>query len=387
MLECLNGVVEAVGLDFVLREVYKHSAENKNPKSANEILAWVGTAIEDFGIQGALATTRSTQHTASTHSQLHTRSGPPAPVDIKLLVDFIKLSLENSNSMVRSAATKALTKVFILVGESIKEHLADVKPALMTTIDKEFTKYANAKPDPPTKFYRQKEAVVPVEEAEEVVPEVQAEEKPKAVAAAAAPSKGRVAPATDDSWVEGAVDEYDNEEAQEEQSKPARADINPLLTPQLLAELADPKDWKLRKEALDKIRRILSEADMRVQANCLANLMPRLGARMKDTNKNLVLYTVKLLGILATAVGQEIEAHVKTTVPLILANYTDQKQTMRDTVTKALDQWAAEVGAESLMPYFPQAVVIESSAARKDALAWLVAHKQDLGTCLNSLLL
>ena len=51
-LECLNGVVEAVGLDFVLREVYKHATESKNPKAANEVLGWITTAIEDFGIQG-----------------------------------------------------------------------------------------------------------------------------------------------------------------------------------------------------------------------------------------------------------------------------------------------------------------------------------------------
>jgi hypothetical protein len=58
-LECLNGVVEAVGLDFVLREVYKHTAESKNPKAANEVLGWVSTAIEDFGIQGTTISTPS----------------------------------------------------------------------------------------------------------------------------------------------------------------------------------------------------------------------------------------------------------------------------------------------------------------------------------------
>ncbi len=53
-LECLNGVVEAVGLDFVLREVYRHATESKNPKAANEVLSWITTAIEDFGIQGTV---------------------------------------------------------------------------------------------------------------------------------------------------------------------------------------------------------------------------------------------------------------------------------------------------------------------------------------------
>jgi uncharacterized protein YbjQ (UPF0145 family) len=118
---------------------------------------------------------------------------------------------------------------------------------------------------------------------------------------------------------------------------------------------------------------------MRVQSGCLALLMPKLNARLKDTNKNLVLYTVKLLGLLATAVGREIEGQMKLTVPLVLANYTDQKQTMRDTVAKTLDQWAAEVGADAFVPFFPAAVAIESTSARKDALTWLVAHKQELG--------
>jgi cytoskeleton-associated protein 5 len=320
-------------------------------------------------------------------------------VDVKLLVEFVKTLLEHSNAMVRSSATKTVTKIFTFVGEAIKEHLGDVKPALMTTIEKEFAKYANAKPDPPTKFYRQKEAVVaPIEEEEEEEPEPEpVAEEPAAVelvepapasvrtTTSAAPSRAtsRPAPAAgpapvDDGWVEGSIDEYDDGQ-QEENAPPARADVTPLLTPALFAELADPKDWKRRKEALDKIRRILSEANMRVQSGCLALLMPKLNARLKDTNKNLVLYTVKLLGLLATAVGREIEGQMKLTVPLILANYTDQKQTMRDTVAKTLDQWAAEVGPDAFVPFFPPAVAIESSSARKDALAWLVAHKQDLG--------
>ena len=320
-------------------------------------------------------------------------------MDVKLLVEFVTTLLEHSNAMVRSSATKAVTKIFTFVGEAIKEHLGDVKPALMTTIEKEFAKYANAKPDPPTKFYRQKEAVVtPIEEEEEEEPEpepvaeepaaVELEPAPTSVRAttAAAPSKtaSRPAPAAalasvDDGWVEGSIDEYDDGQQQEENAPPARADVTPLLTPALFAELADPKDWKKRKEALDKIRRILSEANMRVQSGCLALLMPKLNARLKDTNKNLVLYTVKLLGLLATAVGREIEGQMKLTVPLVLANYTDQKQTMRDTVAKTLDQWAAEVGADAFVPFFPAAVAIESSSARKDALTWLVAHKQELG--------
>jgi siderophore synthetase component len=84
-------------------------------------------------------------------------------------------------------------------------------------------------------------------------------------------------------------------------------------------------------------------------------------------------------------VGKDIESQMKNTVPLILANYTDQKQTMRDTVAKTLDQWAAEVGADAFVPFFPAAVAIESSSARKDALAWLVAHKQDLGMTSDTL--
>ncbi len=85
-------------------------------------------------------------------------------MDVKLLVEFVKTLLEHSNAMVRLLATKAVTKIFTFVGKAIKEHLGDVKPALLATIEKEFAKYANAKPDPPTKFYHQKEAIVtPIE--------------------------------------------------------------------------------------------------------------------------------------------------------------------------------------------------------------------------------
>src|SRR5687767_11183566 len=59
--------------------------------------------------------------------------------------------------------------MFVYLGESLKEHLTEVKPSLMSTIDKEFEKWANAKPSPPTRTVRPTAPrMVEVEEMEEI---------------------------------------------------------------------------------------------------------------------------------------------------------------------------------------------------------------------------
>ncbi len=265
-MECLNSMAEVLGPDFVIAEITKHAAENKNPKVAIEALNWIASTVEDFGLEG-----------------------PPAPVDLPKMMIYVRVQLESSNNMARSAAVKVVCKLFLFLRESIRDQLSEVRAAVMTTVDKEIAKYANAKTPEPTKTY--KPNVLPLEEvdaAEDIDKnaEVECNEQVQTN-----PSQNKAA----DDWVDGAVDVYEDEPA-----PPERVDITPQLTPQLFNELGHAKDWKMRKDALDKIRKILSDANMSIDGNALGILMPKLCARLKDINKNLVLYTIKLLGLVGT---------------------------------------------------------------------------------------
>jgi hypothetical protein len=63
-----------------------------------------------------------------------------------------------------------------------------------------------------------------------------------------------------------------------------REDISKQLTSKIIAEFKD-KDWKVRKEAPEKIIEILKAAKMRIEPNGLGELMDCLKSGMKEANK------------------------------------------------------------------------------------------------------
>ena len=48
--EALTAISEAVGPQFVMAQLHKRAAGNKNPKVLSEALAWIADAIPEFGL-------------------------------------------------------------------------------------------------------------------------------------------------------------------------------------------------------------------------------------------------------------------------------------------------------------------------------------------------
>ena len=70
---------------------YDPLSKQKAPKVLADALVWVNTAITEFGIAG---------------------------LSLRALIDFLKLTLQNSNASVRSSATKALVTLKLYAGSS-----------------------------------------------------------------------------------------------------------------------------------------------------------------------------------------------------------------------------------------------------------------------------
>jgi cytoskeleton-associated protein 5 len=113
-MKCLTSFSEAVGPGFVFERMYKIMKEHKNPKVLSEGLAWMVSAVEDFGV---------------------------ALLKLKDLIDFCKdTGLQSSAAATRNATIKLMGVLHKFVGPDIKAFLSDVKPALVSALDAEYEK-------------------------------------------------------------------------------------------------------------------------------------------------------------------------------------------------------------------------------------------------------
>jgi hypothetical protein len=62
-------------------------------------------------------------------------------------------------------------------------------------------------------------------------------------------------------------------------------------------------DWKVRKEAADKVEEMCKAANMRIQPVGLNELMDNIKQRMVDPNKAVLKQYIQLMGILVEALG------------------------------------------------------------------------------------
>lgn len=79
------------------------------------------------------------------------------------------------------------------------------------------------------------------------------------------------------------------------------------ITSEIIEELAD-KNWKVRKEALEKVQGILKEAKFITPS--LGELPEGLKLRLGDSNKILVTTTLNICATIATAMGPNVKQHV-----------------------------------------------------------------------------
>ncbi|KAL5994649.1 Protein MICROTUBULE ORGANIZATION 1 [Asimina triloba] len=306
-MKCLTAFSEAVGPGFVFERLFKIMKEHKNPKVLSEGLTWMVSAVDDFGV---------------------------SHLKLKDLIDFCKdTGLQSSAAATRNATIKLIGALHRFVGPDIKGFLADVKPALLSTLDAEY-------------------------------------EKNPFEGAAAAPKK-TVKVSDANLSVSGAG--FDGL---------PREDISGKVTPTLLKNLGSP-DWKVRLESIELVNKILEEANKRIQPTGTGELFGALRGRLCDANKNLVMATLATIGGIASAMGPAVEKSSKGILSDVLKCLGDNKKHMRESTLNALDSWVAAVqldkmvaAVRKLVPYITAALVDTKLGAegRKDLFDWLSKH-------------
>ena len=292
------------------RAAYEAFGKLKAPKAQADSIAWVETAIRDFGLDG---------------------------IAVRQLIEYLKTGLKSTNAAVRTSATKALVTVKLYVGADIKALVADLNPALLTTIEVEFAKVDGETAPVPTRTCAD---------------------------AAVAPTKGGKGKAA-----ASAVDDLF-----------PRVDLEKLLPAGVAASCNDP-NWKTRKEALEQVQALL-DANKRLlpnigvydshrQSDTAGDLGGPLKLRLGDSNKVVQGLALDVVARLATGMGKGFERHARGLLPAVIGVLADQKATVRANGVATLSAIADAVESDMWIPACATGLESANPALRKDVLSWL----------------
>jgi cytoskeleton-associated protein 5 len=120
-----------------------------------------------------------------------------------------------------------------------------------------------------------------------------------------------------------------------------------------------------------------------VHANLNSDLIACLKSRLSDSNKNLASFSVEILGKLALSIGKPLEKYVRTFVPPMLSQLSDQKIAVRTIVLSNLDKVYDVVGFSPLVACIVAALSTEQPQIRKDLLSWLSSEGKDIDFDVN----
>ncbi|KAI4875261.1 hypothetical protein NFI96_023924 [Prochilodus magdalenae] len=268
-----------------------------------------------------------------------------AGINVKAFINNVKNALAATNPAVRTASISLLAVMYLYMGAPLRMFFEDEKAALLSQIDAEFDKMKGQTPPAPT---RGSSKASGGEEADEQEEEAEAGED--------------------------VVDLL------------PRTDISDKITSEMVSKVGD-KNWKMRKEGLDEVAAVLSEAKFIKPS--IGELPVALKARLTDSNKILVQQTLSILQQMATAMGPAIKQHVKSLGFPILTVLTDSKNTVRAAGLATLNAWVEQTGMKEWLEGedFSEELKKENPFLRQELLGWLAVKLPTLRSVPSDLLL
>ncbi|XP_053369501.1 cytoskeleton-associated protein 5-like [Clarias gariepinus] len=254
-----------------------------------------------------------------------------AGMNVKAFISNVKTALAATNPAVRTAAISLLAVMHLYMGAPLRMFFEDEKAALLSQIDAEFEKMKGQTPPPPIRGLSKASGAEGEEEGEK-------EEEH-----------------------EGGADVVD---------LLPRTDISDKITSDMVSKIGD-KNWKLRKEGLEEVTAVLSEAKF-IKPN-IGELPVALKARLTDSNKILVQQTLSILQQMATAMGPALRQHVKGLGFSIITVLTDSKNAVRAAGLATLNVWVEQTGMKEWLDGEDLAEELkkENPFLRQELLGWL----------------
>ncbi len=141
-------------------------------------------------------------------------------------------------------------------------------------------------------------------------------------------------------------------------------------------------NWKERKSGLESLMVIIGKSGS-IQANLGSEFISCLKSRLSDSNKNLASFSADILGKLAMAIGKSFDKYVRTFIPPVLAQLSDQKAAVRTIALNNFDKIFCVVGISPLSTCIINALSTEQPQIRKELLSWLSAEEKNIEFDLN----
>ena len=243
---------------------------------------------------------------------------------IPQVIDWCKASLGLTNPACKAAAAKLLGAMHAGVGPGLLDFLGELKEAQKKALEAEFARN-------------------PFEVTEKVTRVVRA---------------SRSAPSSTEVSGDGLP----------------RADVSALVTEKLIGDMGDA-NWKNRAAAVEAVGGILASAGFRIAPNT-GDLMPALGKRFADSNRNLAANALAMAGKAAAAIGPAVaeRRHGHGLAAEMTRQMGDSKPSVRAAAAGALDAWVVAAGLEKTLPVVADKMVDlagkMSGDGKADALAW-----------------
>ncbi|KAK5620752.1 Cytoskeleton associated protein 5 [Crenichthys baileyi] len=272
-----------------------------------------------------------------------------AGINVKGFINNVKTALGATNPAVRTAAIALLGVMYLYMGQPLRMFFEDEKPALLAQIDAEFEKMQGQSPPAPIRSTKK----------------------------AAAEEEGEEATEQDE---DGGV------AGQDIMDLLPRTDISDKITSDLVYKIGD-KNWKIRKEGLDEVAAIISEAKF-VTAS-IGELPLALKGRLSDSNKILVQQTLSILQQLATAMGPGLKQHVKALGFPVITVLGDSKSNLRTAAMATLQAWVEQTGMKDWLEGedLSEELKRENPFLRQEVLGWLAEKLPSLRTVPGDLML
>ncbi|XP_009296177.1 cytoskeleton-associated protein 5 isoform X3 [Danio rerio] len=270
-----------------------------------------------------------------------------AGINVKGFINNVKTALGATNPAVRTSAIALLGVMYLYMGAPLRMFFEDEKPALLSQIDAEFVKMQGQSPPAPTRGAKK----------------------------AGAEEDGDVA--DEDEADGGAGDIMD---------MLPRTDISDKITSEMVSKISD-KNWKIRKEGLDEVAAVISEAKF-IQAN-IGELPMALKGRLNDSNKLLVQQTLNILQQIAIAMGPSLKQHVKNLGIPVVTVLGDSKPNVRATAMATLNAWVEQTGMKEWLEGedLSEELKKENPFLRQELLGWLSEKLPTLRTVPADLML
>uniref|UniRef100_A0A672HCF7 Cytoskeleton associated protein 5 n=1 Tax=Salarias fasciatus TaxID=181472 RepID=A0A672HCF7_SALFA len=260
-------------------------------------------------------------------------------INVKAFISNVKTALGATNPAIRTAAVTLLGVMFLYMGAPLRVFFEDEKPALLSQIDAEFEKV------PPARLYSE-----------------------------GASRTGRGGG--------GGQDIMD---------LLPRTDISDKISSDLVSKISD-KNWKIRKEGLDEVAAIISEAKFITPS--IGELSLALKGRLGDSNKILVQQTLSILQQLSTSMGPGLKQHVKALGIPVITVLGDSKPNVRAAALATLQMWVEQTGMKEWLEGedLSEEMKRENPFLRQELLGWLAeklptlrAAPADLALCVPQL--